>query len=276
VRPVAVAVIHGVGTQGGSFADVAIARLLERYVLLGGERGDLVLRAVHWAPVLQEAEDTLWRRMPSGGPLSWNALRRFMVDFAADAIAYQVSPRDRKVYDAVHAVFATTLHALAAEAGPGAPLCVLSHSLGTVIASNYLYDLQVKRPQGELPDPVVEEMGDTPLERGETLSLLFTLGSPLALWSLRWPDFGRPIRVPGRWVNFYDRDDVIGWPLKTLNDAYREAVTEDREVNVGPIWRSWNPASHSCYFLDRSVIDPIARAVYELARPETASSSQHA
>jgi len=36
-------------------------------------------------------------------------------------------------------------------------------------------------------------IGNTPLERGETLTLLYTLGSPIAIWSLRYPDFGVPI-----------------------------------------------------------------------------------
>ena len=45
-----------------------------------------------------------------------------------------------------------TLAELAQEAGPDAPLCVIAHSLGTIIASNYLYDLQV--------DPVKHLIGD--------------------------------------------------------------------------------------------------------------------
>lgn len=43
---------------------------------------------------------------------------------------------------------------------------------------------------------------------------------------MRYADFGQPVRVPsskladhwpgvpGEWVNFYDKDDVIGYPLK--------------------------------------------------------------
>jgi len=116
-------------------------------------------------------------------------------------------------------------------------------------------------------------MGSTPLDRGETLTLLYTLGSPLALWSLRFSDFGQPIMVPapqlkkyypdleGEWVNYYDQDDVIGFPLKTLDAAYGQAVTADVEVNVGDFAASWNPLSHLGYWTDQDVVRPISNAI---------------
>jgi hypothetical protein len=123
---------------------------------------------------------------------------------------------------------------------------------------------------------VRESMGDTPLERGETLTLLYTLGSPIALWSLRYRDFGKPIQIPspllhthypqlqGEWVNFYDADDVVGFPLKELNDDYGLVVSADREINVGNIFGSWNPLSHLAYWTDHDVLDPIAKKLVEV------------
>ena len=97
------------------------------------------------------------------------------------------------MYDLIHGVMAQTLHRLALQAGSSAPLSVIAHSLGTVIASNYLYDLS--RPQ-LVSDEVKAHMDDVPLERGETLVHFFTLGSPLAVWALHHDDFGRPLTVP--------------------------------------------------------------------------------
>ena len=97
------------------------------------------------------------------------------------------------MYDLIHGVMAQTLHRLALQAGSSAPLSVIAHSLGTVIASNYLYDLS--RPQ-LVSDEVKALMDDVPLERGETLVHFFTLGSPLAVWALHHDDFGRPLTVP--------------------------------------------------------------------------------
>ncbi|HEU5394907.1 MAG TPA: hypothetical protein VFV36_08895, partial [Candidatus Methylomirabilis sp.] len=156
---VAVAIVHGVGKQDPQFADGMAQELRDRFAKeIGREAEDpasaLVVRPVYWAPVLQKAEAILWKRMKQGGELDFTTLRRFLVDFAADAIAYQPTPTDRKIYDGVHEVLAQTLRDLAGAAGETAPLCVIAHSLGSVIASNYLYDLQVEPTRRILPDSV--------------------------------------------------------------------------------------------------------------------------
>ncbi len=279
--PVAVAVVHGIGMQGPDFAVRFQKKLTRQFAQeLGPEVQDpaaeILIKPVYWAPVLQNSEDELWKRLKQGGNLDFMELRKFLVAVAADAFAYQPIPKDRTVYDSIHAVFAGTLRSLAAEAGGKAPLCVIAHSLGSVIASNYFYDLQrALPPNGSIliSEPVRNQMGDTPLERGETFSHFYTLGSPIALWSLRYPDFGVPIAVPspklsehhprleGEWVNFYDEDDVCGFPLKTLNPQYRQGVKADVTVNVGGLLTTWSPASHFGYWQDDDVVRPIARAL---------------
>ena len=39
----------------------------------------------------------------------------------------------------------------------------------------------------------------------------------------------------------------MGYPLRCLNDAYAEAVTEDKEINDGGLLESWNPLAHYSY-----------------------------
>ena len=278
-QKIAVAIIHGVGKQDPTFADGMAQELKGRFAKELGQQiqdpaSELAILPVYWAPAVQDAEEELWRRMKRGGEMDFTTLRRFLVDFVADAIAYQPTPKDRRIYDGIHEKFAESLNRLAAEAGEKAPLCVIAHSLGSVIASNYFYDLQhPKRPL--IAARVKKKIGDTPLERGETLTLFYTLGSPIAIWSLRYPNFGVPIEVPspglskhypdlaGEWVNYYDEDDVIAYPLKTLNEAYRKAIKADREINAGGLLSSWNPVSHLGYWTDNDVTKPIAR---ELAR----------
>jgi hypothetical protein len=62
-------------------------------------------------------------------------------------------------------------------------------------------------------------------------------------------------------VNFYDEDDVIEYPLKTLNGAYRKAVKADRAVNAGGLLSSWNSASHLGYWTVNDVTKPIAEGL---------------
>jgi len=282
----AIAFIHGIGrTEPGYSA--AMRRCLTRR-FTEGIRGavsdpgaELVFEEVDWSAALQSDEDRLWGRMESAGRMRYSRLRQFMVNFVADAIAYQPAPSDRSAYDAIHAQVAATLARLAERTGPRAPLCIIAHSLGTVIASNYMYDLCKKR-NSFLSTGVRSRINGTPLEQGETLSLFYTMGSPIALWSLRYPSFGEPIRFPTRtlaahhpglqprWVNFYDPDDVIGYPLKPLNAKYRSVVTEDRPVNVGSWLTKWNPLSHKGYWGDSKIAAAISEGLVEAWRAGSA------
>ncbi|HET9251108.1 MAG TPA: chemotaxis protein [Candidatus Eisenbacteria bacterium] len=268
----AIAFLHGIGRTEPGYSEPMRSALLRAFASGAGVpetdvTEELVFEEVNWSPALSRPEAELWRRVHEDGPLRYGRLRDFMVHFAGDAIAYQPSPHDRSAYDAIHEVVADSLASLAARAGARAPLCVIAHSLGTVIASNYLYDL-MKRRGSFMGECVRERINGTPLERGETLALLVTMGSPIALWSLRYPRFGEPVRMPclerhhpglhGRWINVYDPDDVIGYPLRGLNAKYRKAVTEDRAVDVGSLLTRWTPLSHTAYWGSRSVAETIA------------------
>lgn len=268
---IAIAVVHGVGKQEPAFAEPMRRRLERLCGRLGG--AEFVIHPVYWSPVFKRREAEALKRAQTGGALRYPRLRRFVMGYLGDAIAYQMTPGDRRAYDRVHEAFADTLRALAAVAGPTAPLCVIAHSLGTVIASNYLYDLQADESRNLIAPSVRARMGSTPLDRGETLTLFYTLGSPIALWSLRYREFGLPIRVPsphltrhhpalrGEWINFYDQDDVVATPLRSLNEDYGRVVTEDRQVNVGNLLTHWNPFSHLSYWTTRDVLKPIAAAL---------------
>ncbi|HET9941333.1 MAG TPA: chemotaxis protein [Candidatus Eisenbacteria bacterium] len=260
-HPIAVAFIHGIGRTEPGYS-VPMQRSIQSAFeerTADAVAPALVFEEINWSAALQNREDLLYERLEEAGKLGWARLRHFMVDFAADAIAYQPAPSDRSAYDAVHLEVACSLKRLAERAGPRAPLCIIAHSLGTVIASNYVYDLAKKRKSFACAE-VRSAVGRTPIERGETLALLYTLGSPIALWSLRYPKFGQPIAFPprrlvrhhpdlaARWINVYDPDDVIGYPLRELNSGYRRAVTEDRPVSAGSLWTGWTPLSHVGYW----------------------------
>jgi pimeloyl-ACP methyl ester carboxylesterase len=279
-KQLAVAFVHGIGSQLPNFADEMAADIVKRFadhakISRAAAAEALVFQPVYWAPVLAQKERDLWKKFTDAGGLDYLDLRRFMVNFAADAIAYQPMPGEANVYADVHACFADSLANLVKRAGPDLPLVVIAHSLGTVVASNYFYDLQEspKRASQRRPDlvpgKVRERIGDTPLERGETLAWLFTMGSPIALWSLRYdkPEFGVPIQVPAAafarsrpglrcgWINIFDEDDVIGYPLQPL---YPGAILEDKRVNAGNLLTSWNPLSHDAYWTDSDVTEKIA------------------
>ena len=232
----------------------------------------LAISAINWTPVLRDERKNLYQKLGVDNLDSFFGLREFIFQAIADSLTYQVT--QSKIdnlwsYAGIHRCFADSLNSLAQEeARSDAPLCIISHSLGTVITSNYIYDLQTKKAQIDI--------GDTPLERGETLTSVYTMASQIPFWSLRHPNFDRPIKVPseklgqyypnlkGEWINFYNKSDIMGYPLKSLNEAYSEAVTEDQEVNDGGLLESWNPLSHCSYWTSESVIDTIANGLYDI------------
>jgi hypothetical protein len=233
----------------------------------------LAISAINWTPVLREERKKLYDKLGVERLNSFLGLREFIFHALADSLTYQVTHSqldDLWGYNSIHRCFADTLNDLAKEeqAGSKAPLCIVSHSLGTVITSNYIYDLEANKAQIDI--------GNTPLERGETLTSVYTLASQIPFWSLRYPNFDRPIKVPaeklnryysdlkGEWINFYNESDVMGYPLKTLNEAYSKAVTEDQVVNAGGMLESWNPLSHCSYWTDEGVINTIAHGLYKI------------
>lgn len=285
-HPIAILFLHGIGRTQPGYARPMREAITARFARAAGAetsspQAQVVFEEVNWSGALQPAEDALGSKLRAAGPLRYGRLRGFMLDFAADAIAYQPTHADRSAYDAIHAEVAATLKRLATRAGARAPLVMIGHSLGSVIASNYLYDL-LKPRRSFMAAEVRARIGKSPLERGETLARFYTMGSPIALWSLRYPGFGVPVTLPRRrlarhhpgieprWVNFYDPDDVIGYPLKPLNERYREAVDEDRAVDVGSLLTRWNPLSHTGYWGDSEVADVIAAGVSEAWRQSSA------
>ncbi|CAH0343817.1 chemotaxis protein [Bacillus sp. CECT 9360] len=268
-KKLAVAIIHGIGNTTQEFAVDMISMINQEFDkrlhhLVQNPSSYLIIQPVHWAKVFADREEQLLEDIVVKSGLDFQTLRRFIIHYLGDAIAYQPVETAKHNYQRVHDQIGAHLNILAETAGNEAPLCVISHSLGSVIASNYFYDLQFKEQE---VTSVVNEA--SPLEKGDTLTLFYTLGSSLPLWSLRYHDFDRPINIPsskledfhpgltGEWINFYDKDDILGYPLRTASESYHKTVNEDREVNIGNVFTSWNPLSHFRYLTDKDVIEPI-------------------
>ena len=122
------------------------------------------------------------------------------------------------------------------------PVTFVAHSLGTVIASDFIWDRQKLHDFGNFK-----------------LNNFFTMGSPLALFALRYGAqlFNKPIHIDltfGRWINIMDKDDPIAYPLKELNKEYNEVVLKDIQVNVGPLG-----IAHVKYWPDSNIHKIIAK-----------------
>jgi hypothetical protein len=263
-KDIAIAFVHGVGKHGERdkhFADDMQRLIVKKYQ---GEK-KLAFESIFWGKGLQSRQNTLWDTVTQNGSvdLDYKWVRYFFIDFVGDIVAYQrvktpngdnivTNPADyRHTYEEIHTIVSKGLNVLNKKVKPDAPLCIIAHSMGSVIASNYIYD-QWKKSSIDKEKSKVNEMN---------FVRFYTMGSPLAVWSLRSNNFNKPIKVDS-WVNFYDKDDAFAYPLSNLYG--NKQWIKDVEVNVGGLFLSWNPGSHIMYWTDDDVIDPIVEDLQNL------------
>lgn len=283
-----VLLVHGMGNQDAGFANAMIEELKARVRKKGGDDKQIVFEPVWWAPVLAQKQENLLRFLADGNDLDRMDLRRFVMHSLADAIAYQDTYRSTSqdqinVYHQVHGKIAESMTRLrerlqggAAPGQPEPPLVVIAHSLGCHMMSNYIWDVRHAKPA---------KQPKTAFERFDTLTSMITFGCNIPVFTLAYTNL-EPIEfpVPGvdkffpsgttpqqlaevqKWLNFYDPDDILGYPLRTMDPAYAKTVTADIPVNVGGLLRSWNPASHTEYWRDNDVTKPVAELLHEILR----------
>ncbi|MCI0745413.1 MAG: hypothetical protein L0Y58_08420 [Verrucomicrobia subdivision 3 bacterium] len=267
-----VLIVHGMGSQTRERFDQstdALIRSLERRVVENGADAKAIAwQRAFWGDILQRNQEALLGKL---GGLNWTSWRRFVINNLGDAVAYQRQPSQRKdFYFQIHDRIHECLIGLRGQLGHGGLLVVMAHSLGSYIMSNYIWDRQQ-------PNPAGDGYGATPFERLETLASIITFGSNIAVFSLALDpyagfEFPRKTLPPhiadaARWLNFYDSDDVLGYPVKPLCPEYlANPRIEDRKINVGGWFSSWNPLSHNEYWADDDFIDPVARQLAALLR----------
>ena len=269
-KTVGIAVIHGIGSQSeAQFNETVTAlssRVNQQVDALGGNSSLIAWQPIYWAYEIEKRQRTFLQDASQENRLDYLWLRRFVVSTLGDASAYlPVKGRTNidKTYDTIHALVRHKISQLYRKLGHREqPLIILAHSLGSVIISNHVWDIQQGLSHG----------GDSNFENMSTLTGLFTFGSTLPLFTFAY-DPVRPIAFPppelslarqqqARWVNFYDVDDVLGYPLKQISPAYANlSQLEDREIRVGGLLTGWNPFSHFDYWTDNRFTRPVAEFV---------------
>jgi len=265
---IGILVIHGIGVQEKNFADGFIDKVNGRLKDVGVLPEAVAWEPAFWADLLTKNEDDLWKKLSAPYDLGWVKVRKFVINVLADAVAYQRDPEeDEDMYKRIHARIREHLAHLRTSLGDqDKPLIIIAHSLGSVIASNYTWDAQRQNKYS---------LGANSFERMETLASLVTFGSNIPLFTLALSD-PKPIEFPpaqlpanlkaaAKWLNFFDPDDVLGYPLKPLSPSYGETVSADIEVNVGGLFTSWNPISHTEYWTDDNFTKPVAALIRDVA-----------
>ncbi|MFC1632252.1 hypothetical protein ACFL1I_06460 [Candidatus Omnitrophota bacterium] len=238
-----VAIVHGIGNAGSGYSQALVEGLKEEFnrqlkaILATGEEyfNEIKFQEIVWGDILSERQRELKAILQNvqSSVKSKRCFNLFKIlfrkfyhwlrtAFAAESIGDVIGYKNPEAYKQIHKKILDGIDSLNKEKAKD-NITFIAHSLGTVIASDFIYDRQKK-------------IGD--FHSKFRLSNFFTLGSPLALFALRYDQrlFGQPIKMEdqyGRWVNIFDKDDPIAYSLKPLDAAYQVAVLKDQQVDTG-------------------------------------------
>ena len=273
-------IIHGMGSQKAGYSKGMRDKLVRR---MRAESKAVAWKELFWANALRTRETELWNAMlsardPDGDriPIDWQSAREFVVHNFGDALAYHRDDQDISAYRKIHEIVNDGVQDLKQSLDRlTSPIVVLAHSLGAHIMSNYIWNRQHWSGSGADPFAPID-----------SLLAVVSFGCNIPLFSLSYP-IAKPIYLPGddvtkelreesKWLNYLDRDDVLGWPLRPLYELHmnkldqrqKETVEriEDHEINVGNLATSWNPLAHARYWTDDDFIRPVAAYLRRIVR----------
>lgn len=303
-RKIAVVFVHGIYNEADDYHEPMRKKLVA--ALPRRLRGEVDFEAANWAPIVRRHQAAYMRKLIEGGLIADTKHRRLALQGLGDAAAYQKTKNYKNSsYYEIQAEVRRAVDALDQRGEPDRPLVFIGHSLGCHILSTFAWDTysmrrtNPERLNGE--DPKVQEFADylrngSPFRRLETLAGFVTMGCNMPLFTFTFgPERIIPITkarqptehpaFPGaglqsalkertRWLNYYSRNDLLGYPLKPLNADYAaEDRIEDHVVKSERWWR-WlltlpapalaAYAAHTGYWTHRPVIRGTARLLADL------------
>ncbi len=258
---VALITLHGMGKVKKDYYEDLLNGLRKR---LGDDFERVSFLPVQYAPLLQAPQRNLWDRMEAveENDLDATKLRQFFLYGFGDAGSLEHSAhRDGMKYRAVQNAVRDMLEEAYRDLGNdrSKPVVIVAQSLGCQVISNYLWDARGAKPCDQ---SIFSDMTDVDEDLLKFLKLnslkhLVTTGCniPLFVSGLDTVEcFNKPDDF--RWDNYYDADDVLGWPLAQLGEGFE--TINDHPINAGGWITSWNTFSHVKYWSDDDVLDPIA------------------
>jgi hypothetical protein len=279
-RNIALLIVHGMGDTAPDFHDELVVPLRAR---LQHAWDRIAWRPVYYQPVLKRNERAIFEQMR---PLiRWETLRELMLFGFSDAASLEhkkelaLSPywqTQRLILQQLDALF-DEVYDEAANAAPA--LAIVAQSLGGQVMSNYIWDAQQPRAyagiwSAALDDGVPAESPRDRFRRMRSLQRFMTTGCNIPVFvaghAVIEPIDRSRLGAAFRWINQFDPDDVLGWPLAQLSAGYA-ALVEDHAVNAsgGTLFgtiRSLTPYSHSQYWRTASVLDRIAEGLREMLK----------
>lgn len=256
--------IHGMGNQEINYYEPFV-RLLERR-LGQGSWNEIAFESIYYQKILQDNQERTLRRLQTAAPLSWMSLREFLLYALSDAASIEYKAAlPGSIYEQIQRIIMNALDQVYQALGQALkPVILVAHSLGSYLISNYIWDAQQERTRYGVWSYPIEDRAPTDeakeqFQRLQTLRLLFTPGCNIPAFVAGYETI-EAINKPNpqfEWLNYYDRHDPLGWPLRPLSPSYAEIVMADHEMNVGGLI-GLTPFSHNRYLSDRGFVEAVA------------------
>jgi hypothetical protein len=281
VAQVALLTLHGMGVTLKDYADELQRDLL---ALLGDAWQEVAFESVYYQDILQPNQRAVWNRTRANAKVRWEGLRTFVLSGLSDAVGIECrKERAGSAYELAQLEIARKLLAARDQMGGNGAVVFLTQSLGAHVLSNYLWDAQL--PTGRATAGIWQDIDahamaiaghalsneERDFLRGGTLRRWVSTGCNIPVFVAADMQMSiQPIRPPTddfHWLNIYDPDDALGWPLRPLGNGYEELV-DDRTINAGQsadvTARNWNPLSHTAYWTDKDVLGPLSEMLKKL------------
>ncbi|MFT3731170.1 MAG: hypothetical protein QM780_07055 [Hyphomicrobium sp.] len=260
-QPVAIVFVHGIHTFAPGYhvgMQAAIEARLPKRI-----RDLVTFRSVFWAERVRQRQKEYLDAVGQKNLFPVTPYRSLVVQGLGDAAAYQKTKSVRNsCYYEIQADVRAVLETLDGDGLPERPLIFIGHSLGCHIISSFIWDVntiknwdaaRLAQEGSEVRDFADYLKNGSPFRRLDTLAGLVMMGSNMPLFTFtfgpsrimpittsRAPDehpafpgkhLDAGMRARARWLNYYSRNDLLGYPLKPLNDAYAgEPLLQDIEV----------------------------------------------
>ncbi|MBT8113382.1 MAG: hypothetical protein KJO47_06860 [Gammaproteobacteria bacterium] len=270
--------IHGMGDTPRTYADNFKKKLAKK---VGSKWLSIYFDSIYYADIFQKHQKDIFTRIKAQDDIDWIGLRQFLLYGFSDAAGFERRAwLPGSSYEQVQNSILDVLDKAYDAVGSNVKIVLIAHSLGCHVISNFIWDAQSKEAsQGAWRDGGFEDSpANSDLDkfrRMKNLKALYFTGCNIPIFLAGIPH-GKIKAISSRgkgysfkWINFYDPDDPLGWPLKNIStrnvkESYKYEVNEDNAVNVGNLLNNWNPLSHNSYWTDNDVLNPIAMDIKKM------------
>lgn len=303
---IAVIFVHGIFAQDINFAEPMRNRLLK--LLPNDLRRFVTFRSIFWASSVRDHQrDFMDRVRTNVQDITDNRWRRYLIEGLGDAAAYQKTRhREHSIYFKVQNSVTEKLIELDMPGHERRPLIFVGHSLGSHIISSFAWDLNKlkQRTETDIRSETDEDVKNlwrqlqpphaTPFRRLDTFAGFVTLGSNMPLFTFPFgPEYVFPIssapkapkdlkpafpgadlpssvRERARWLNFFSKRDLLGFPLKPLYEPHSETpylqdvcVRTESLISRAVPYLSYYSA-HSRYWTNPTVLEMTSKLIRDI------------